>query len=106
MAIGGWLKGFISAIDATAARTAIGAGTSSVVLPATATAAELRAGTQTATRMVTPQVLANLAAASGTTAARPTDAIVGFPYFDTTLGKPVYLKVAPSTWVDAAGVAA
>lgn len=103
MAIGGWLKGFISAIDATAARTAIGAGTSSVVLPATATAAELRAGTQTATRTFTPSLFAE---AGGTTAARPTDAGLYFRYFDTTLGKPVFLKTQPSGWVDATGAAA
>lgn len=43
--------------DAAAARTAIGAGTSSVTLPATITAAELSAGTVTATRTVTPKLI-------------------------------------------------
>lgn len=42
----------------------------------------------------------------GTTAARPTDAVPGSSYFDSTLGKPVWLKTAPSTWVDATGTAA
>jgi len=42
---------------------------------------------------------------SGTTANRPTTYLwVGRIYFDTTLGKPVWLKsVSPSVWVDAAG---
>lgn len=40
----------------------------------------------------------------GTSAQRPANAHVGYPYFDTTLGKPVWLKgVAPVTWVDATG---
>ena len=42
---------------------------------------------------------------SGTTTNRPTkNLFVGRPYFDTTLGKPVWLKSAsPSVWVDATG---
>lgn len=42
---------------------------------------------------------------SGTTALRPTSNLwVGRQFFDTTLGKPVYLKsVKPSVWVDGAG---
>lgn len=42
---------------------------------------------------------------SGTTASRPTDQVwVGRQYFDTTLGKPVYVKsVRPIVWVDSAG---
>ncbi|MGX1598579.1 polysaccharide deacetylase family protein [Dietzia maris] len=40
---------------------------------------------------------------SGTTAARPTAARVGQMYFDRTLGKPIWLKAEPSTWVDATG---
>lgn len=71
-----------------------------------ATAAELRAGASATVRGVTPQLLAGLASTSGTTAARPTDATVGFLYFDTTLNKPVFLKTQPSTWVDATGAAA
>jgi hypothetical protein len=71
-----------------------------------ATAAELRAGTSTARRAITPQLLGQLASTSGPTASRPTDALVGFVYFDTTLGRPVYLKVAPSTWVFGDGLAA
>jgi len=41
--------------------------------------------------------------ASGTTANRPTSVPVGTPYFDMTLGKPIWLKTAPSTWADATG---
>jgi len=103
MALGTWLKTFMTAIDATAARAAIGAGTSSVALPATATATEMRVGTQAGTRMFTPALFAE---AGGTTAARPTDAGLYFRYFDTTLGKPVFLKTQPSGWVDATGTAA
>ena len=74
--------------------------------PATATAAELLAGSSTSTRLLTPQLLKDYASTSGTTAARPTTATVGFNYYDTTLNKPVWLKTAPSTWVDATGTAA
>lgn len=43
---------------------------------------------------------------SGTTADRPTALLwVGRPYFDTTLGKPVWVKsVKPTVWVDGSGV--
>lgn len=40
---------------------------------------------------------------SGTTAQRPTGVAVGFTYFDTTLGKPIYFK-STGVWVDSAGV--
>lgn len=42
---------------------------------------------------------------SGTTAKRPTSNLwVGRRFFDTTLGKPVYLKsLSPSVWVDGVG---
>lgn len=42
---------------------------------------------------------------SGTTADRPTVLLwIGRPYFDTTLGKPIWLKTArPVVWVDATG---
>lgn len=43
---------------------------------------------------------------TGTTANRPTtDLQLGQEYFDTTLGKPVWLKTigTPNTWVDATG---
>ena len=44
---------------------------------------------------------------NGVTASRPTSSsfrYVGMPYFDTTLGLPVFLKTASSsTWVDATG---
>lgn len=43
---------------------------------------------------------------TGTTAQRPSPAPwVGFPYFDTTLGKPIWAKTTTS-WVDATGAAA
>lgn len=42
---------------------------------------------------------------SGTTANRPTSNLwIGRRYFDTTIGKPVYLKsLSPNVWVDGAG---
>jgi hypothetical protein len=42
---------------------------------------------------------------SGLTAARPTTKLyIGYPYFDTTLGKPIWCKtVNPVVWVDATG---
>jgi hypothetical protein len=42
---------------------------------------------------------------SGSTANRPTSLLwVGRPYFDTDLGKPVWVKAAkPAVWVDATG---
>lgn len=42
---------------------------------------------------------------SGATADRPTSVLwIGRRFFDTDLGKPVYLKsVKPSVWVDGAG---
>ncbi|WP_179139676.1 BppU family phage baseplate upper protein [Bacillus sp. CDB3] len=40
---------------------------------------------------------------TGTTAQRPNSAYVGYMYFDTTLGKAIWLKTTPSTWVDASG---
>lgn len=45
---------------------------------------------------------------SGTTANRPTSLLwVGRRYFDTTLGKPIWLKTAsPVVWVTADGVVA
>lgn len=45
----------------------------------------------------------------GTTANRPTDSsqrplYVGQPYFDTTLGKPIWVKSkSPTVWCDATG---
>ena len=43
---------------------------------------------------------------SGTTANRPDKVLwIGRQYFDTTLGRPVYVRsVKPAVWVDAAGV--
>ena len=48
---------------------------------------------------------------SGPTASRPTSDLegrfVGMPYFDTSIGKPVFLKIASTdVWVDAAGAPA
>jgi hypothetical protein len=42
---------------------------------------------------------------SGVTANRPDKVLwIGRRYFDTTLGKPVYLKsINPSVWVDGVG---
>lgn len=40
---------------------------------------------------------------TGTTAQRPTGVAIGYQYFDTTLGKPIFLKTLPAVWVDAAG---
>ncbi len=53
------------------------------------------------------QTIAETVSASGTTANRPTRLLfVGRQYFDTTLGKPVYVKaVNPAVWVDATGAA-
>ena len=48
---------------------------------------------------------------SGVTAKRPLDSsrnplYVGQPYFDTTLGKPIWVKSRnPTVWVDATGAA-
>ena len=44
---------------------------------------------------------------SGTTANRPTVGLfTGRPYYDTTLGKPIWLEsVRPTVWVDATGAA-
>ena len=45
---------------------------------------------------------------SGATGSRPTSSSearwIGMPYFDTTLGKPVFLKIASTNvWVDGSG---
>ena len=52
--------------------------------------------------------LVTAAKLSGTTANRPVDYLfIGRQYFDTDLGKPVFLKdVGPAQWVDAMGVPA
>lgn len=52
-------------------------------------------------------LLVNAGVASGTTAQRPTSGLwVGRFYWDTTLGKPVFVKgLNPTAWVDGAGVA-
>lgn len=49
--------------------------------------------------------LANSVDGSGITADRPTSGLfAGRAYFDTTLGKPIWLKsVRPTVWVDGAG---
>lgn len=43
-----------------------------------------------------------LTPASGTTARRPTTKTVGYQYYDTTLGKPIWWN--GTVWKDAAGV--
>ncbi len=51
----------------------------------------------------------NMIKASGTTANRPAGSMgfplwVGYYYFDTTLGKPIWLtSLSPTVWVDATG---
>lgn len=55
------------------------------------------------------QQIAFDATRSGPTASRPTDALkgrwIGMPYFDTTLGIPIWLQSVgpPDVWVDATG---
>lgn len=104
MALPAFLVTLLKSQTTAAAAAAIGARTGAD--PATATAAELTAGTLASTRLITPLLLSGLVNAAGATGARPTTAPVGYSYFDTTLGKPVFLKTTPSTWVDSAGVAA
>lgn len=105
-----FVRTLLKAKTTAAALTALGAQASGSYRtgadPALATAAELRTGTQVAARFISPLLLKDYVSTAGTTAARPTDATVGFTYYDTTLNKPVWLKTAPSTWVDSAGVAA
>ena len=47
----------------------------------------------------------NAVSQSGTTAQRPVSFLyIGRIYFDTTLGKPIWLEsIGPSVWVDATG---
>lgn len=99
MALASWVKSFLTAASTTAANAALASEPARTV----ATAAEMRAGTSTTVRAFNPSLFAE---AGGTTAARPTDAGLYFRYFDTTLGKPVFLKTQPSGWVDATGTAA
>ena len=56
----------------------------------------------------TVQKILYAASSSGPTSARPTVSLfVGQLYFDTTLGKPVWLKaIAGPVWVDATGTPA
>lgn len=54
------------------------------------------------------QMIAFASTRSGTTAQRPTSATpgrwVGMPYYDTTIGKPIWLQsVVPDVWITAAG---
>jgi hypothetical protein len=54
------------------------------------------------------QMVAFASTRSGTTAQRPTSATagrwIGMPYFDTSLGKPIWLKsINTDVWVDATG---
>jgi hypothetical protein len=96
------IRDLMRAKTTTAAAAAIGARTGSD--PATITDAEMLAGTVTSTRLVTPALIKGYVARATTTAARPTTATVGYCMYDTTLNKPIWLKTAPSTWVDATGV--
>ena len=92
-----FLRGKTTAAQATTLGARTGAD------PTLVTDAEILAGTGTTIRGWTPAMAKLISNRSGTTAARPTTAYVGYPYFDTTLNKPVWLKTAPSTWVDATG---
>ncbi len=107
MALPAHVIAFFKSANTAAAQTAIGAQAAGSYRtgsdPVLVTAAEIRVATQAAARFVSPLLLAP---AQGTTAARPTDATVGYVYFDTTLGKPVFLKTVPSAWVDATGITA
>lgn len=54
------------------------------------------------------QSIAFYSTRSGATGSRPTSTSearwIGMPFFDTTLGKPVFLKIASSSvWVDGSG---
>jgi hypothetical protein len=55
------------------------------------------------------QITAVASSRNGLTAERPTEKMlgryIGMPFFDLTLGKPVFLlSINPDVWVDAAGV--
>lgn len=55
------------------------------------------------------QNILTASSSSGASTARPTtNQYIGMPYFDTTLGKPVWLKTPGSSpvWVDATGTPA
>ncbi len=57
----------------------------------------------------TAQNILTASSSSGATTARPTmNQYVGMPYFDTTLGKPIWLKTPGGSpvWVDATGTPA
>ena len=57
----------------------------------------------------TAQRILTAASSSGPTTSRPTQGqYVGMPYFDTSLGKPIWLKTpgASPVWVDATGTPA
>lgn len=99
MALPAHVIAFFKSASTSAATTAI----ASEPVRTLATSAERRAASSSTVRGWSPLLLAPL---QGTTAARPTDCAVGSVYFDTTLGKPVFLKTVPSVWVDSAGVAA
>ncbi len=48
--------------------------------------------------------LAQISKGAGETANRPTTATVGCMFYDTTLGKPIWLNsTGPNVWKDAAG---
>ena len=61
-----------------------------------------------ATFLHTLQSIAFYSTRNGPTTSRPTSSSearwIGMPFFDTTLGKPVFLKIAStSVWVDGSG---
>jgi hypothetical protein len=70
---------------------------------------EYRFAPQWAGWLSTAQNILTAASTAGTTAQRPTmNQFQGMPYFDTTLGKPIWLKTpgAVPVWVDATGAPA
>jgi hypothetical protein len=51
------------------------------------------------------QTIVQALSSSGTTAQRPTATLwIGRMYFDTTLGKPIWIRsLSPTVWIDASG---
>lgn len=99
-----FVRDLLKSKTAAAAAALLGARTGTD--PTLVTDAEAVAQTGTTIRGWTPAMVKAAANRSGTTALRPTTSPVGFSYYDTTINKPVWLKTAPSTWVDATGTAA
>lgn len=82
-----------------------------IQMPAAAQPAVQETGTLTqewATYLHSIQQTAFAVSRSGSTSSRPTSTLdgrwIGMPFFDLTLGKPVFLKsVNPDVWVDGTG---